>query len=118
METVLEQAQDEWNASLHILQHQFRCGFRAPDHPRDTCSGMGAGTDKIEIVDDIVAIVHAEPGALGEQRLKTERAAEMGIEIGAEILRRIVKARDDPVMNIGDQSLADFVENAFLVDGP
>ena len=61
--------------------------------------------------------MHPEPGALGEQRLEAERAPEMGVEVGSEILRCIVKAGDDPVMDIGDQPLADFVENAFLVDG-
>ena len=40
----------------------------------------------------------------------------MRVQIGAEILRRIVEAGDDPLVNVGDQAVADLVENALLVD--
>ena len=42
---------------------------------------------EIEVADDVIAIVHAEIGALREQRLQAEGGAQMGVEFLLEIRR-------------------------------
>ena len=56
-----------------------------PTTPGNAGAGMGARADEIEVRDRVVAIVHPEPGALGQQRLEAEGGAEMRAEIALEI---------------------------------
>jgi hypothetical protein len=46
---------------------------------------MRPGADKVKVRQHIVAIVHAEPGALRQQRFQAEGAAQMRVEIVPEI---------------------------------
>ena len=57
----------------------------------------------------VVAVVDAEPGALGQDRLKAEGAAEMRVQIVRKIIRRIMEFGDDAVVDVGDQAMPDFV---------
>ena len=62
---------------------------------------LRACADEIEVRDLIVAIVHAEPRALGQGRLQAEGAAEMRVQIGRKVVRRVVEFGDDPLMDVG-----------------
>ena len=63
---------------------------------------MRAGSDEIEVRDDVIAIMDAEIGALREDRLKTERAALVRIEVLQKILRRIPEFGLDPILETGN----------------
>ena len=82
---------------------------------------MRAGADEIEVADDIVAVVGAEPGALGEDRFEAEGTAEMRAEVAAEIAWRVMETGADAAADVGDQALGEGVEDgvgiglAFLV---
>ena len=75
---------------------------------------MRARADEVEIVDHVVAIVAAEPGALRQDGFEAEGAAHMGVQIGREISRGVVELGHDPIMDVGDQPLADLVEHALF----
>ena len=79
---------------------------------------MRAGTDEIQVADLVVAVVGAEIGALRQHRFQAERAAQMRGEIAREIRRRIMELGHDPLMNIGDQAAADFVQHALFKERP
>ena len=83
---------------LEIIDHQSRGRLGAADDAGNARARMRAGADEIEVRDRVVAIVDAEPGALGQQRLEAEGRAEMGAEIAREILRACSGSMDlDPL---------------------
>ena len=84
-----------------------------PTTPGNARARMGAGADEIEVADDVVAIVGAEPGALGQQRLEAEGGAEMGAEIAREIRRAEVEDRiSSRSREAGQDALLDDREDA------
>src|SRR3546814_1312900 len=78
---------------------------------------MGASPGQIEVWDDIVSIMGAEPGALGEQRLQAEGAAQMRRQVAAEIGRGIMKLGDEARTDVGDQAMLDLVQYALCIGG-
>src|SRR3546814_10286051 len=78
---------------------------------------MGASPGQIEVWDDIVSIMGAEPGALGGQRLQAEGAAQMRRQVAAEIGRGIMKLGDDARTDVGDQAMLDLVQYALCIGG-
>ena len=56
---------DEVARGRRSCEHQSGGGLGAPDDAGDSRAGMGAGADEIEVADFVVAVVGAEPGALG-----------------------------------------------------
>src|SRR3546814_3740952 len=97
------QARGNPMSSRSSLQHQRRARLRARHHPRYPRARMRAGADEIEVGDVVVAIVHPEPCALRQRRLEAERAPQMRVQIGREILRRIAELGHDPLVDVGDQ---------------
>src|SRR5690606_33244077 len=74
-----------------VIDHQPGRGLGATDHAGNTSTGMGAGTDKVQVRQSIVAVVDAEKGALRQQRLETEGRAVKGAEVVGEVLRSVVE---------------------------
>src|SRR5689334_15930451 len=102
--------------SSRSFQHQRRSRLGASYNPRNPRPRMRPRTDEIEVRDMIVAIMDAEPGALGQDRLEAEGAAEMRVQILGKILRRIMEFGHDPLMDVGDQPPPHLVEDALFED--
>ena len=66
---------------------------------------MRAGADEIEIGKMIVAVMRAEIGALGQQRLQAEGATKMRAEIAFEIGRAVVEHGIKAFAQIRDEQL-------------
>ncbi len=66
----------------------------------------------------VVAIMHAKPRALRQDRFERKGAAEMRVEIARKVLRRVREFGHDPLVNIGDQPPPDFIENPLFEDRP
>ena len=79
---------------------------------------MRTRADQVEIGNGRIAIVRAQPAALRQARLKREGAAQIGVEIHREVARCVMEADHDPVMNVGDQAAADFLQNALFQHRP
>src|SRR3546814_17454016 len=73
------------------VQHQLGGRLCASNHARNPRARMRPRADEVKIRNHIVAVVGAEPGALPEDRLETERAAEGCGQVAAEIGGRVVE---------------------------
>src|SRR3546814_5390449 len=85
----------DWSSDVCSSDLQRRRRLRAADDPRDTRARMRPRADEVKVRNHIVAVVGAEPGALPEDRLETERAAEVCGQVAAEIGGRVVETRDE-----------------------
>ena len=69
--------------------------FGAAEDAGNTGTGVSARADEVEILDVFADVVGAEPGALGEDGLELEGGAEVRVEVGLEIERRVDHLADD-----------------------
>src|SRR6266481_8332108 len=66
--------------SLDLGQHQPGGGLGRTDHARHARSGVRSRAHNVEVVDHVVAIVGAKPGALGQDRLKRKGRTMMSVQ--------------------------------------
>src|SRR3546814_5870748 len=71
---------------------------------------MRPRADEVKVRNHIVAVVGAEPGALPEDRLETERAAEVCGQVAAEIGGRVVETRDEIGAEAGRHAAFDLIQ--------
>ena len=71
---------------------------------------MRPRADEVKIGNEIVAVVGAEPGALPEDRLEAERAAQMRRQVAAEIQGRVVETRDEIRTKAGKDAAFDLIQ--------
>src|SRR3546814_2711566 len=71
---------------------------------------MRPRADEVKVRNHIVAVVGAEPGALPEDRLETERAAEVCGQVAAEIGGRVVETCDDIGAEAGRHAAFDLIQ--------
>src|SRR3546814_8123151 len=92
------------------VQHQLGGRLCASNHARNPRARMRPRADEVKIRNHIVAVVGAEPGALPEDRLETERAAEVCGQVAAEIGGRVVETRDEIGAEAGRHAAFDLIQ--------
>ena len=103
-----------WSSTLAEL--------RTPGTPG---AGMGAGSDNVEVVEGLGAIVEAEPGGLGKDRRDGETAAQFAQVVTFEILRGheeigtdgCFQAGKDCAVEGGHDAVTELRSLGFPVDG-
>lgn len=89
--------------------------FGGGEDPRNTGSGVGARTAKVEPANILRDVVRSEPGALSQNGFELESGADVRIESGFEISRGEDQLADEVFAKVGNNRFLEGGQNAIRI---